>query len=354
MTAKFMDSFDHYGDLTLKWYSSSGASIISRTGRFGTDGCSLASDGYLMYYRPNQTVGWADVYENAPSWVAGLAYRATVNEAGSLMSFCLTTGIATAQVVVGINLDGSLYASSGSSTLVTTSRKMTAGNWYYIEAKVVCDASNGSAVIHINGTEWGNISGVATRPYDDASYHYINAVQINGVGAPYIDDIYILVVNGNDPQGSGYNNDFWGDTRIEVMHPISDGTRQDWTPSSGSFGWKMVDSFQPQYTNNVYTYPVYQKETFNMDSNVALPGAMNAIQQSLLIKQSSWSEPLIYTAGADYFLTSGSRVAFPPNTTPTYGRAVWQRYPVALAPWDNVNVLLAEWGLMSTTTSGSL
>lgn len=355
MSARYIDSFDHYFDLGMKWYDFYHATIVSGAGRFGTAGCQIDQDGYLMHYHQDLTTSWTQVDPDLPTWIIGFAYYPTLSENANLIDFCMLPDIDYSQITLSINTDGTFSASSGSISLFTSLRKISMGQWYYLEMKGTCDASAGVVELHVNDTIWATATGVKTQRMTDATHNYVSAIQISGACTPYIDDVYVLGINGNDPQGSTYNNDFWGDTRIEVTNPLSDGTHRDWTPSSGSVGYLMVNSEYPQSTNNVYAYPNYAKETFTMGTNIALPGAMNAIQQSYLVKQSSQSIPLLTTSGSDFFLTGGGwRWGANPRVSAGYANAVWQRYPNGLAAWTDTNFALSEFGFMTTTTSGSL
>lgn len=356
-----MDSFDHYSDPGLKWYDSHNATIIRNAGRFGTDACQLESDGYLTYYQPDLDVAFNTSYMNCQEWIVGFAYKRTISETSSLVDFCLypNSGV---QISLGVNSSGTLYFTSGSLLVLTTALAIVNNAWYYLEAHVRNDVWPAEVYeIHVNGNVWGSgvspITFVPTPFYSDPPAEYINSIVINGSGTPYIDDVYILALNANDPQGTGHNNTFWGDTRIEASQPSSDGFYQDWTPSSGSFGYLMVNDPYAQFTDNVYAYPAYQRETFGMTYNIALPGSVNAVQHSYLSRQVNYSESIIYTGGSVYYpvsVSNDSRVSFPSNTAAEYLSTIWQVDPSSGSGWDSVNLPAAEFGFMSNTTSGSL
>lgn len=119
----------------------------------------------------------------------------------------------------------------GNTTLNTVNVALSADTWYYLEFKVYCDDSSGTAEIRLDGTPVVTYSG-------DTKYHgswntYTN-VCFRGGGLLTIDDLYVA-------DGSGSTcNDFLGDCTVYTLLPDGDASG-NMTANSGSDEYAMVN-----------------------------------------------------------------------------------------------------------------
>jgi hypothetical protein len=169
------------------------------------------------------------------------------------------------------------------------------------------------------------------------------STQIGGTGTPVaaLDDLYICDTTG------AVNNGFLGNTRIISQAPTGDGADLEWTPSTGSAHWPLVNAYPINYgatevtataagNRDTYTYP-------------ALPvlGAfttLRALQIAIYCESQGGGggdtiTGLVRIGGVDY----------PGAAQPT--PAVWQRVatvyeldPATAALWTGANVNAGEFG----------
>jgi hypothetical protein len=166
---------------------------------------------------------------------------------------------------------------------------------------------------------------------------------ISAIGA--VDDLYICDATG------ARNNTFLGNTRIISAAPSGDGSDLDWTPSSGSAHWPLVDAYPINYgATDVTATAAGEQDTY---TGPALPvlGAfttLRALQIAIYCESqtgggSDTITGLLHIAGVDY---PGA-----PQPTP----AVWQRVatifeldPATAAVWTGASVNAAEFGQKRT------
>jgi hypothetical protein len=195
------------------------------------------SGGYA-FGTSSSTTTWAylvpPVFSAASTtYIAGFGCYVAASSSTTFDLFTFKKG-AYAGVTLRYATNGSeitVYNQGTSTTLGTTSGAgLSVGNWYYVEVKVV-DASSGSVEVRVNGTAVCTVTGVDTRSADGAGYD----CGVLGARRIYIDDWYIA--NGS---GSACN-DFLGDVQIRAIWPAADGDATDWSPSSGSDHYALVD-----------------------------------------------------------------------------------------------------------------
>lgn len=124
----------------------------------------------------------------------------------------------------------------GATTIFTSSVTFEAGIWHYFEFKVtVRTGVNGSYELRRNETtiDSGSAVNLANTGSDGCDAHSWGH-HSTGAGVS-IDDIYILDSTGTS------NNDFIGDSLCVGILPDGDGASTDWTTSTGSTHYVLVD-----------------------------------------------------------------------------------------------------------------
>jgi hypothetical protein len=142
-------------------------------------------------------------------------------------------------VTEGFNLrltsGGALAAYRGGTLLDTSGVVISTDTWYYIEIKVrVGNAGTGNYEVRVNGVDVLSDTDADTQV---GSNDYANRVEwyVRISNNCHIDDTYVC-----DGTGSK-NNNFLGDSRVETLFPTADGASEDFTPTSGSDNYAMVD-----------------------------------------------------------------------------------------------------------------
>lgn len=120
----------------------------------------------------------------------------------------------------------------GATTLASSSTFATS-IWNYFELKVTIDASAGAYELRGNQISLFSGSSANTSEFGSGGADIIRI--FNDENDIVVDDIYIL-----DSTGS-YNTDFLGDSVVEGHIPDGDGATTDWTPSTGTDHYVLID-----------------------------------------------------------------------------------------------------------------
>lgn len=119
------------------------------------------------------------------------------------------------------------------ATVVGTSSAFTNLNWHYFEVRVVIDPAAGEIELRQNQQVDINLTGLNTADVGTIDADVVEWDTRNS--NIRWDDEYILDTTGS------VNNDFLGDSVIEGRLPTGDGTYEEWTLSSGSNMFALLD-----------------------------------------------------------------------------------------------------------------
>ena len=242
MSLIFMDSFDHYLDLTTN-YDSVFQSAINTGGTARTgNGCLEILSGA---FGPGKTIPVTlDCLMASSFWCStgtnsGAVY-AMGNEGGGVAYW---QGVC---VAVELNNDGSFTCirgpSAGNAPLVSSAPGLFHFCNYNALALRVTVGINGSIKLWCNGQLVINATGLDTRNLHNPGNSQIDAVSLLGPGGnafnAYHDDYYVLDCTQTP------NDDYLGALRIYTGVPDADGAVQ-WTPSVGALNFSNVDSIPP-------------------------------------------------------------------------------------------------------------
>ncbi len=235
MALMFLDSFDHYDDLTIKW-SANITALIDLTGtksRTGIGACSCFPFGPTLNFT------------SRTSLVMGTAYMATSfgNDVYGVISATIR------QVRCHVNGDGSLSIQTSNDpfpiVLGTSAPNVIQLNVYaYIEMKISAFSGAGTVNLKVNGqtvlTVIGNTNPAATGT---AESWYLQGPGGGNFG--YHDDVYLCDLTNSGIVGAP-NNDFLGPIRNFAQVPIADGGPPlQWVPKTGPTHFTEVDEIPP-------------------------------------------------------------------------------------------------------------
>ena len=235
MALLWVDGFEQYGAdggevtgnvLVTKYSSISGSTINVVAGRVAGTALYLDLTAASIATTPltmNRTL------------IAGVAFK-TANTTGNkcLMDFQspIMDGDPISYGAFGVWQETqNLAIRMGNTTLNSVNVALTANTWYYLEFKVYCDVSSGTAVVRLDGTPVVTYSG-------DTKYHGVwnnySNVCFRGGALQTIDDLYIA-------DGSGSTcNDFLGVCTVYTLLPDGDASG-NMTANSGSDEYAMVN-----------------------------------------------------------------------------------------------------------------
>jgi len=338
MTILFIDSFDHYIDLSQKYTGSRYATISSGSGRYGTAGVHIgygsgSSPGY--FYKTFSSSEYI--------FTAGFAWTRTVDR-GPMVSPCQIvefyySGGVSESVSVSLGREGELYIGTGSNSATTlgiSTRKTVPNKSYYLEFSVLCDQSVGQATIRLNGTKWIDLSDVNTSPY---TYYgnIFDTVKIHAGGEPNIDDLYIS--NDIEPLG---------DVRIFTLYPSLDGATSQWTPSSGSAHYSLVNESPPVTTGYVSSSgsltDLYEFDTFEYGIGTAQAVQLNHLLASGTATTGTLDIYGKLTSGSLSYTTSASGLAGS-QTTYQYKSFIIDDDPITGKEWLLEDINTYQFGI---------
>jgi hypothetical protein len=229
MALRFIDGFDHYNSMTQKWTTLSGTPTFTSVGtRFSVGQCLV-----LSFANPVKAL------DSQATWVIGGAVK--FGSFGTTSSIIGVRDVGTQQVDVRVNASGNLTVTKNGTVIGTSTSSMISLNvWYYLELKVTIHNTTGAYEVRLNGVTVPGLSatGVDTRNTANNSANEIFMSTAGGITYTY-DDLYVC-----DGTGST-NNDFLGDVRVDTILPTADGSSTDFTPSTGTDNYAMVDDATP-------------------------------------------------------------------------------------------------------------
>lgn len=241
MALLFMDGFDHYAtaDISKKWASSAGGASINTTGGRRGTGCLRYGIGGSAVSRP---------FTASAAVIVGLAFKIGTIYAGYRTVFVLREGT-TEHISLIINNNGtiSIYRGSQSGTLLGTSTTaISQTNYNYVELKATINDTTGAINVQINGVNESALAltGIDTR--NGGTSGVVDSICVgqssNGTDS-YIDDLYVCNSSG------ATNNNFLGDCRVDTILPSGDGNYTQFTPSTGTAHYALVDENPPNTTD---------------------------------------------------------------------------------------------------------
>jgi hypothetical protein len=334
MTLLFCDGFGHIEDgyELAKWDYTDNAGYMyyeSGTGRDGGYGFRMTI-GYVLQ----------KTFSDLTTIVIGSAVKFT--DLNSTRAFLTLYDNSSIQVYLLISSNGtiSVYRYNGNLLASSSAGVIQSDTWQYIEFKTTIDNSSGIAIVKVNGVEVINESSLDTQYSASAN---VNMVQLlnNAGGSTYFDDFYICDTSGTK------NNDFLGDINITTLYPNADGTYSQFTPSSGSDHYALVDEAQLTDDDADYTESATagNKETFTFETFTGTTTIL-AVQSCMAVKNTDAGtlnvQPVLIS-GASPTETDGSNYLL--SSTTKCMMTIYEKEPIDDVDWTASKVNAAEFGL---------
>lgn len=341
MSLIFIDGFDHYATADFaKKYNDIGTNAVgSSVGRRSGGAANLPYNGGHVR---------RTVTQNA-SFVIGFA----INPNGypnTNMILASVRDASTNQCELRMNSDGTLSVTRNGTALTSgTSVSIVPTNSYsYIEWKVtIADSiSAGSCKVRINGVD---VITVATgQDTKNTANAFANVVQLGpgsagtGPTVVYFDDFYIC-----DQSGST-NNDFLGDCRIDTIYPTSDGTFSQFTPSTGSTHYTLVDETTPNTSDYNDGATVGDRDSYGMGNLSALTSqTVYGVQvNAAILKDDAGSKSAATFVRSSS--TNGDGASSALGTSQVYLSQIFETDPNGSIAWTESSVNAMEAGVKVT------
>jgi|SRR5215510_1913267 len=336
MALRFMDGFDHYAsaDLAKKWNSSSYSSFLtinSAAGRRGTSGLRANASGTVQYA--------GITLDSQTTWIVGMALLAATIPSNAL--FLSFWDGANFQCEMRLNTTGTFTFLRSPTVLGTTTNVISQNTFYYIEVRVLISTTVGTVDIRVNGTSWLALTGQNTQAgsANTANTIRIGNIAANGsMGQTDFDDFYLC-----DGTGSAPYNTFLGDCRIDTLFPNAEGGTQQWTPSTGTSHYTLVDETAPNTTDYVSSITPTQRELFGMQNLTTITGTIYGAQACLATMKSDAGSRVIRNV-----IRSGSSDSLGANvtlgTSQLYQISLHTTDPATSTAWTETGVNNAQVG----------
>lgn len=248
MALLWSDGFGAYGGSVAAMLAGSWAAVsTSGTVQFHLSTAMVRTGTYALA-RGTNTVTNIDarrVFGGSKGTVGvGFAiYMANLPLASDGVRFSFRDQANAEQVRLVVQSTGDIAAIRGSTTLgTTTTPPLAAESWNHIEMKVVCHDTTGAVEVRVNGVTVLNLTGIDTKNTAIAGvdqFAFSNGPAGAAWPVTYIDDLFAWDTLGAGPV------DFIGDKKVIEHFADEDGAEQDWTRSTGTASWALVDDAPP-------------------------------------------------------------------------------------------------------------
>lgn len=179
----------------------------------------------------------------ATTLTAGLGFRCTgavyTAASWSLLNFLDTSLNEEIEVQIADGASGylKLLVVQGGLTLAESVEFPVSSDWRHLEAQVVSDGSAGTIEVRLNQETLISLSSLNTSGSgNDLGYVEFGCTQKAG-SVFEVDDLYVTDQSGDDSNTQG----FLGNVCVEGVLPNADGSDLDWSPSTGSDHFAVVD-----------------------------------------------------------------------------------------------------------------
>jgi hypothetical protein len=218
MTIKWVDGFELITNQTqfTERYSDTNLNPSFDTGRYA---------GRSITYFGGAFFAWAPFSADTSVLSVGFAYKLDrLTSTGTILTFrdASNNDMCDLRVIAS----GALQATRNGSALGSSATGVLVANaWCYVEVEFTRHASAGVFTVYVNGTAVISLTAQNTGAND------IHSLRIDGISAvQWFDDLYTTNVATRV-----------GECRVDVLAPTADTAQKDFTPSTGTSNYAMVD-----------------------------------------------------------------------------------------------------------------
>jgi hypothetical protein len=233
MSLLFIDSFDHYTEITDKWDANN---FTGGTGTYCTQTRGRFTPGALQYTGfedgTGRNSGNANITKILPpsdEVIYGFAFWADATPGANTIVLRDSAGVLIGGITfVGNDIE---LVSAGSGVVGTATSSMTSLSWQFYEVRVKRHATLGEIELRKGGALVLAVTGLNTGTN---SIEQLWLSHVAETDSSYLDDLYVLNTAGTT------NNWFLGDTRITTLRPKANGVLNNFTPSEAT-SWESTD-----------------------------------------------------------------------------------------------------------------
>jgi hypothetical protein len=314
MTLSLIDSLDCYSSIAdiAGAYSIVGTGVtIKDKGKYGGKAVRVATTSDQL----NVGITGTDTFI-FQAWVMFAGFSNTndfLKLTGAVDTYCSLRASTTKRIKI-VDADGLVVVESADDVL-------SLDTYHYLEVKIYIHATLGSASVKIDGNVVATVSNIKT--YKGASSPTYWGLGAAGASHPvFWDDLLVI-----DNQGAAWEIKDWiGQKYIHHLLPTADGTYNEWSHSSGSTSFNLVNDPLPGIHDGDARYinssTVDEKATVTCGS---LPDGTTVDAISIFIaskRNPECIEALLISGSTEDSKTAGSGVSYESDP-----RAIWQQDP---------------------------
>jgi len=178
-----------------------------------------------------------------------------------------------------------VYLGDRSTLIITSSTVFQVGRWYVVELHMKIADSGGIVELRVDGVHEGSFSG-DTKPGTATTIDGVGVSLDVGVGmVAWIDDFIV-----NDISGS-VNNSWPNGDKIALLRPNADAGVNQWTPSSGSDHYAVIDEVPPSAADSLSTLTADAKEVLSLGDLPAAAESVSVVQAQTWCFKGSFVDP---------------------------------------------------------------
>ena len=344
MSLLFVDSFDHYAtaDLIKKYDLASGVTIETITPRNGLQYVKFAtSSGNLIKMFPSNT-----------TWIMGIGIRTLGTMGGSqdhdIFEIADETedSVNDTQISFQYNFDKKFRVVRGNEIVgtqlaISDSTFNIDDGWHFVEFQCVINNTTGSFSAQFDGVTIAGLTktGQDTRngANDLANTIFLRPVVAGSITDCLYDDYYIA--NGSTPGIIA----MLGDMKVDALFPKADGNYEEFTNSSGTNAFALVNINPPDNdTSHVESNVANEKNSFDMDDagNFVIHGVQHVLDVRKTASNVRKIKHLTRIAGTDH---KGDLIRM--GESFNMKTKVWETNPQTGSQWIHSGLNGAEFGM---------
>lgn len=332
--------FEYEGTIAALTRAFPGASIDAGV-TIGTGRNNVGS----AFYASTVSSNWTMSVTSSGTLIVGFAIQATDPTTGTLCELT-AAGVQQIRLEITDTAAGYTIAAKVGGTTIGTTQELLNGAWYYLEWKVaLATGATGTCQIKINESLTGgvNASSVITAATTTSADGVKWTLQKQSAPASEIlDDVVILNTSG------AVNNDFIGDQSVELRLPDADGASSQWTTSSGSAHWSLVDDSPGANddTDYVQTAVNGNVDLFGVPDLQQITGNITGVivRYDVRLLAAGSRNVRAKHRHTDGTISNGSTVTVS-STAYATAKQVWESNPGTAAPWAVADVNGGQFGI---------
>jgi hypothetical protein len=322
-------------DINKKYNLASGTVSVGAAGRSGP--ClDLSASGAAV----------SKVLENRDTWIIGAAYQITIYPGASGRRIYGFASSGISQLDLRINPGGYLYVTRAGTVLGTALTPYPSSVYKYLEFKSYLNSTSGSYEVRADGTTYLINSNINTsnKPYANA----INLLNDINDGLDSVNRFCDIVMM----DGSGTNNNFLGDVRVDYRAPAGNGYTDQFNRSNVSVqNYTLVNSGVIDSNNYVQTSGFGYRDYYTLEMQHTDATIIYGVQSICAARATDATATKValalYTHDTNYL---GSGVAN--STSYSYYNSVYNINPYTNSPWTAGEVDALQIGFVANSGVG--